>query len=329
MSISPLDDFRALFAAFPEEDKFSVTLVKKKVNELLYPNSSLQKHTLGKFEDLITWLAGWRGYDRLNIKKPSIALFAGSQVIHHNADNVKKLVQNLQTGGGFINELCQSYDISLKIYDLALDYPVMDMRYNDAIDEKSCAATMAFGMEAIAGDIDILGLSSINTSEQELSEACIAQLLLGGEVEHYLSIQHDKKCINELKQIIADFKEKDSFKILQKFGTRELSAMCGAIIAAHVEKVPVVLEGHTALLAAALLKNIKINAIEHCIIGQITNTPFYNALKQYLDIPVLMNLEMNNDCGAGLAFAISALRTSVLSFIKLHSFEKATELLAK
>lgn len=321
MSISPFDDFRVLFKTLPEKDKFSVILVKKNINELIFPNSSLQKNTLGAFEPILYWLAAWRGYENMLIKKPSIALFAGSQAIYDNSAMVKNFVLNLQSGGGFINELCQYFNILLRIYDLALDYPIMDIRDKDSIDEKSAAATMAFGLEAIAGDIDILGISSINIENQELNEACIAQILLGGELEEYLCSEHSQELIIKLKNKLANFECKDSFKILQKFGTREMFAICGAILAARMEKIPVILEGYTALLCAALLKNIQINAIDHCVIGQMPDKNYYHILQKFIDIPIIMNLNMDNNCGAGLAFAISSLKTTVSSFFKLHSFQ--------
>ena len=67
------------------------------------------------------------------------------------------MVENFAAGGAAINQICAAYDLGLKVFDLALDYA--DRRHHrggGAGREADCAATMAFGMEAIAGGIDLL-----------------------------------------------------------------------------------------------------------------------------------------------------------------------------
>ena len=54
------------------------------------------------------------------------------------------------SGGAAINQICKTFDLSLKVYELALEQPTGDITVEPALDEKECAATMAFGMEALA-----------------------------------------------------------------------------------------------------------------------------------------------------------------------------------
>ena len=60
------------------------------------------------------------------------------------------------SGGAAINQICKTFDISLKVYELALEQPTGDITQEAALDERACAATMAFGMEALASKPDLL-----------------------------------------------------------------------------------------------------------------------------------------------------------------------------
>lgn len=332
MSINPFDDFRALFSALPEKDNFSIALIQKKINELTFPNSALYRHetsdisSLGKMELILKLLASLRSYDNIAIKKPSIALFAGSQTIPGDINFIKNVVLNLQTGGAVVDELCQNFDIMLRIYDLALDYPTMDISKDVAMDERSCAATMAFGLEAIAGDIDLLGVCSVDVGRAPVSEAAISQILFGGKVESWLPQTKHIKYIQHIKSAIKMHQTQDSFELIQKLGTREISAITGAILAARMQNIPVIIEGYTALLCASLLKKIDPRAIDHCIIAQLPNIDCYKKLAVFTQLPILVNLNMDNDCGAGIAFAIAMVKSTVASFSKLHSFDRSNEL---
>lgn len=317
-SLKAFADFRALFAVFPKADDFSQILLEKKIKELSFPNSALAgANSLGKSYQILRWLARWRGYDNMIINKPTIALYASSKDEPNSIETTKNIVENLQTGGVFVNSLCQVFNIMLRIYDLALDYPTMDISKYESMDERACAATMAFGLEAIASDIDLLGLSSINLGEPCINEKAIANILFKNSYE------------NEVKHVIKLQQSDDSFEIIQKLGTRELAAITGAILAARMEKIPIVLEGSTALLAAALLKYVNSASIEHCLIGQLPNIDYYHKLADFIGRPVLLELDMESDCGAGLALALSIISSSALAFQKQHSFVKSKELQSK
>ena len=71
------------------------------------------------------------------------------------------MVANFTAGGAAINQICKTFDISLKVYELALEKPTGDITREPALDEKACAATMAFGMEALASEPDLLVLGEM------------------------------------------------------------------------------------------------------------------------------------------------------------------------
>src|SRR5690606_34590341 len=83
----------------------------------------------------------------------------------------------LTTAGGHpATALCYRHGVGLKVYDLAIDLPSGDSRTGDSLSEQDSAATMAFGMEAVAGGMDLLALSRFGGGG-EAAAAALAILL--------------------------------------------------------------------------------------------------------------------------------------------------------
>ena len=82
-------------------------------------------------------------------------------------------------GGAAVNQICIAHDLGLKVYDLALHLPTADFTEEAALDERGCAATMAFGMEAVAGGVDLLAIGDIGVGGSTAAAAIFAALYGG------------------------------------------------------------------------------------------------------------------------------------------------------
>ncbi|WJW80007.1 nicotinate-nucleotide--dimethylbenzimidazole phosphoribosyltransferase [Bartonella sp. TP] len=327
----PFDDFRALLTNLPISDEFEISLVKKRINECTLPNGPVLKAgALGQLGKLACWYAGWRGADSKEVRNVILACFAGNNGILNNGELIKNLVISAQTGGAAVSNICQLNNVGLRIYDLALDFPTMDIAQDAAMDERGCAATMAFGMETIAGRVDLLCLSAMGAG-LEVIEAAVATALYGGAPEDWGLPSSEPLFYNKIQQALAlhAVQLHDPFEILRRLGSREMAAMVGAILAARVEKIPVVLEGYSAMLSAAILHKLHPRAIEHCLIGQIPQAAHYVKLAQQLGQEPLLNLQMEHTFGAGGVMAASIIRGAVASTAQLQSFAQSRHSLAE
>ena len=95
------------------------------------------------------------------------------------------MVANFTSGGAAINQICKTFDISLKVYELALEQPTGDITREPALDERACAATMAFGMEALASAPDLLCPGDMGIGNTT-SAAAICHALYGGKPEDWV-----------------------------------------------------------------------------------------------------------------------------------------------
>ena len=102
------------------------------------------------------------------------------------------MVENFAAGGAAINQICVAYDLGLKVFDLALDLPTGDITAEAALDEAGCAATMAFGMEAMAGGVDLLCIGEMGIGNTTVAAAIYAALY-GGAAERLGRPRHRRR----------------------------------------------------------------------------------------------------------------------------------------
>ncbi|MEN9895568.1 MAG: nicotinate-nucleotide--dimethylbenzimidazole phosphoribosyltransferase, partial [Pseudomonadota bacterium] len=180
MSALPFDDFRRLLKALPSANTQALVTARDRDAQLTKPPGAL-----GRLEEIAFWLAAWTGRAPA-VNRPLVAIFAGNHgvtaqgVSPFPASVTKQMVENFAAGGAAINQICAAYDLGLKIFDLALDIPTGDITREAALSERDCAATMAFGMEAIAGGTDLLCIGEMGIGNTTVA-AAIFTALYGGQ----------------------------------------------------------------------------------------------------------------------------------------------------
>lgn len=314
----PFDDVRALVKSLPGADDEAFLQAKAR-------NLSINQSTgsMGQLETICEWLAAWSGHSPA-INRPLVAVFAGShsETVKSGLRSIADEVANISSGGGAINQICAGNDLGLKVFDLALQIPVGDITVEAALEERDCAATIAFGMEAIAGGTDLLCLGAVEV-DNSIAASAIFAALFGEDAENCVFLEPGETSemttskLSKIQDALSHHKGHldDPLEILRLLGGRELAALCGAILAARVQHIPVILDGYTALIAAAILKTLSSDAVDHCVLGERAKSDVMNALINKLGMPYLVELgvDAGNACGAALAAGV------VKSAAQIHS----------
>lgn len=301
----PFDDFRTLLRTLPGPDEAALQRAAAR-NALL----SAQGPALGRAGDIAVWLAAWTGRDPA-VTRPLVALFAGThKLARDRVAETQAAVEHAAAGGAAVNQICAASDLGLKIFDLALHLPVGDIAREPALDERGCAATMAFGMEAVAGGIDLACLGGVGVGG-EASAAALMAALLGGSGEDWASTPAEAAIVDAaLATHGANLK--DPLEALRRLGGRETAALAGAILAARVEKVPVILDGYVSLAAAAVLRAAAPSAIDHCLLGHVSTAPGMARAAAAMGMKPLLDLGLGDGEGIGAAFAAGVVRNAAL-----------------
>ena len=329
-SALPFDDIRALFNSLPGPDTHAAQQVSERDAQLTKPPGAL-----GKLEALAEWLAAWTGR-KPQITRPMVAIFAGNHGVTKQgvstfpSEVTAQMVANFTNGGAAINQICIANDLGLKVFDLALEIPTKDITEEPAMDERTCAATMAFGMESIAGGTDLLCIGEMGIGNTTIASA-IYLALFGGEAEEWVGpgTGHDPAGV-ALKADVVRRAVKlhhdhltDPLEVLRRLGGREIAAMAGAILAGRVQRIPVVIDGFVASAAAAVLYAVDSTSLDHCIFGHVSAEPAHQKALKAMNKTAMLNLDMRLGEGTGAALAAGIIKAAALCHTGMATFAEA------
>lgn len=300
----PFDDFRQLLRTLPGPDAKARERAAAR-NALL----SAQGPALGRLGAIAEWLAAWSGRDP-QVTRPLVALFAGTHGAAPQATAATQaMVEHCAAGGAMISQICAANDLGLKLFDLALHLPVGDIASEPALDERACAATMAFGMEAVAGGIDLLCLGAVGSGGATATAALLAALHGGGAAD-WAGPSADAAAA-ERALALHGAHLKDPLEALRRLGGREFAAIAGAILAARMQKVPVLLDGHAGLAAAAVLAAATPAALDHCLLAQLPpGEPGLAKAAARMRLAPLLDLGLGDGEGAASALAAGLVKNA-------------------
>jgi nicotinate-nucleotide--dimethylbenzimidazole phosphoribosyltransferase len=332
MTRRPLDDFRALIAAMPGPDEKAVAAVRSRDRQLTKPPGSL-----GRMEEIAEWLAAWQGRAPPAIRQPSVAVFVANHgIVRRNVsaypgEVTRQMVGNFAAGGAAINQICAVFDLGLKVYDLALDRPTGDITLGPAFDdERECAATVAFGMEAIAGNVDLLILGEMGIGNTTIA-AAVFNALYGGSATDWVGrgtgVDDDglaRKCAAVADAIAVHAGAlNDPLDVLCRLGGREIAAMAGAIVAARMNRVPVIVDGYVTTAAASIVHALAPSALDHCMFGHLSAEAAHGMALARLGKKPLLDLGMRLGEGTGAALAAGLVRAAAALHSGMATFGEA------
>jgi len=285
----PFDDIRNLVSSLPplDEDAKVHTAVQL---------ANLPEESKGKLAEICTWLSASTGQSP-SVNRPLVTLFAGTHALENrldqgaSAENLLEEVTKISSGGELVNRLCAQHDVGLKVFDLALQIPVEDISVEPALDEKACAGTIAFGMEAIAGGTDLLCLASLG-NQLSISNIALLAVLVDADAEKLMSLRGEqdsdaKEALQRAIEIASPHKD-NPLEVLRRVGGRETAALCGGILSARTEHIPLIVNGAGAMAAVAVLYAMNPVALDHVVFGSTNADPLLNGIQEKLGRPALL-----------------------------------------
>jgi nicotinate-nucleotide--dimethylbenzimidazole phosphoribosyltransferase len=115
----------------------------------------------------------------------------------------------------------------------------------------------------------------------------------------------------------------DPLEVLRRLGGRELAAMAGAILAARLNRVPVLLDGYVATAAAAVLHAMDPAALDHCLAGHRSAEPAHRRLLERIGKEPVLDLGMRLGEGSGAALAAAMVKAAIALHTGMATFEGA------
>jgi len=329
--VATFAEIRDILPHLPDPDREAGDAAAARQQQLTKPPGSL-----GRLEELAIWCATWQGRHPPRVERPRTCVFAGNHgvaargVSAYPVEVTAQMVQNFIAGGAAVNQLCRAVDADLRIYEMALDHPTADFTTAPAMTEDECARAMAYGMMAVEPGVDLLALGEMGIANTTAAAALCCALFGGTAAEWTGPGTGVSGAVLERKiATVAAGVDRhraaltDPLEVLRHFGGHELAAIAGAVIAARMARIPVILDGFATTAAAAVLHALDPRALDHCIVAHMSAEPGHKRLLAAIGKTPLLDLGMRLGEASGATLAIAIVKAAVACHSGMASFAEA------
>jgi len=238
--------------------------------------------SLGLLDGLAAWAAAGQGRRQVRLDRPRAELFLGNWETGGDGGGdgaAQAALDDIRAGRSPLNALCRHHEAELRVYEMAVE--------GDAgvgLSERECATAMAYGMTVVEDGLDLLCLAAAGPGRERAAEALAAALLGSGD---------------------------DPLALLARHGRHALAALAGAVIAARMARVPVILDGFAALAAGAALVRLDPTALDHCALAQQLDGAAPRRLQDALGKGAVLDLAIAAEDGSAALLALGLLRSAL------------------
>ncbi|WP_417740948.1 nicotinate-nucleotide--dimethylbenzimidazole phosphoribosyltransferase [Salipiger sp.] len=327
LPLHALDDAATL--DLPSYDDAAAEAARARQMELTKPPGSL-----GRLEDLAVFLAGWQGRARPAIERAQALVFAGNHGVCAQGVNpfpqevTAQMVANFEHGGAAINQLCAMNGAALSVVALDLDRPTADVTQAPAMTEAETLEAMRRGAAAVDPEADVLILGEMGIGNSTIA-AALAHAVFGGDAKAWVGrgTGSDTPAIAHKAEVVARavalHEGATGLQILAALGGREQAAICGAVIAARLARIPVLLDGFICTAAVAPLHAARPGLLDHCLIGHASAEPGHRGMTEAMGKRPILDLGMALGEGSGAALALGVLRGALACHNGMATFAEA------
>ncbi len=278
-----MDWVREALQALPEPDGDAAETTNARQAKLTKPVGSL-----GRLEELVSWLAAWQGKHPPTLAKPCVAIFAGNHgvaatgVSAYPPEVTAQMVTNFENGGAAINALARNVGAKLAVHPVQIEHPTSDFTSAPAMTFNEFDAAISTGRDSIPEDTDMLLLGEMGIGNTT-SAAALSQALFGGKAVHW----------------VGPGTGVDESGMKRKQAAVETSAR---------------FHGNYALDCKAL---------QHCQVSHVSTEPGHRRLLGKLKMTPILDLNMRLGEASGAAVALSIFRAALAAHNDMATFAEA------
>lgn len=323
--------FERALAKLPSADAPSIARARDRQAMLTKPPGSL-----GRLEDIAVFFAGWHASEKPAIRTGKAAIFAGNHGIaalgvsaFPSAVTVE-MVRNFSAGGAAINALARTAGLDLQVVPLDLDNPTADFTIDAALSADECLAALSAGAAVVSDGLDLLVVGEMGIGNTTAAAALSARSFAGpaadwvgrgtGVDDAGIARKIDVVERGLMRHAAAP---STAFETLRRLGGRETAAIAGAVLAARMRRVPVVLDGFITCAAVAPLFAQQPLIVEHCLAGHRSAEPGHTRLLGQFGLEPLLTLDMRLGEGSGAAVAVGIIRAALAAHAEMATFAQA------
>jgi nicotinate-nucleotide--dimethylbenzimidazole phosphoribosyltransferase len=326
-NLTSLDEISAL--TFPAFDTAAADAATARQNSLTKPPGAL-----GRLEELAIFMAGWQHIEKPVISKAQALVFAGNHGICEQGVNpfpqevTAQMVANFEAGGAAINQLCRVSGADLSVVALDLDKPTQDFTKGPAMQPEDTLEAMQRGAAAVDPEASILILGEMGIGNSTIA-AALAYACFGGTADQWVGRGTGSDSVGQqlkarvIEDGIALHKSARGMAMLSALGGREQAAICGAVLEARTQSIPIILDGYICTAAVVPLFDTDPDLLDHCLVGHASAEPGHIRLLEAMNKAPILSMNMALGEGSGAALALGVLRAALECHNGMSTFAEA------
>lgn len=312
-----------------------------KLEKLAYKLATICSHQHNEFQQ------------RLSIKQPYMLVFAGEHGIADHGVSIApsvvtcQMLDNFARGGAAINVFCRQFNWQLQVIDAGTQYQGSAGVIEQKLGEKTQpihlqpAMTIAqvkdgfnkakllvennikSGCDLMAfGEMGIGNTSSAAAILSAISRQSAAETVgLGTGIDE----QTLAKKITLVQQALDTHKvsTEDPIQLLACLGGFEIVQICGAMLAAAENKIPIIVDGFICTAAALVAQLINKNVVDYFIFSHQSDEGAHQQMLTLLNAEPLLQLDLRLGEGSGAALALPLVEAACAFYSDMASFAQA------
>lgn len=339
-------------------DKSALDAAQARLDILTKPQGSL-----GVLEECAKKYAAARGDIFAKIANPVILTFAGDHGVAEEGvsafpqEVTAQMVANFANGGAAINVLSRHAGAKLKVIDVGVACDITPFipkkTAAEVLDKKVALGTANFAKGAamtladtekalcvgieVAEDEIAAGSTLIGTGDMGIANttpsAALYSAFLGippagiagrGTGIDDERLAHKIKVIEQALSVNkAILDTKNPLEILAALGGFEIAGICGTILAATANRIPVVVDGFISGAAAVTAMQFNKNVKDYCFFSHLSAEVGHKKIMENLEIKPILDLNLRLGEGTGAALAFPIIEAGVKIMHEMATFEDA------
>ncbi len=331
-------------------DKSIEYKIQSRLDSLTKPQGSL-----GMLEEIAKKYCLIRNTTSPKINKKRIYTFAADHgvteegVSAYPKEVTPQMVLNMLNGGAAINVLSKHANAEVKVVDIGVDYDFNDnenlikrkIAYGTKNITKGPAMSKAEAIKAIEvgielannaykENVDILGTGDMGIGNTTSSSALFAALM-PESVENVTGrgtgINDDtlKSKIKVIKIALKTNKKllTDPLSTLSSVGGLEIAGICGLILGASANKIPVVVDGFISSAGALVAYKLNPNVKDYMFFSHRSQELGHHKFLQWIKEKPILDLNMRLGEGTGAALAMTIIEAAIKIYNEMATFDSA------
>ena len=310
--------------------------------------------SLGTLEDLAIQLSAITGELKPSVMPPAVIVFAADHGVAAEGvsafpqEVTAQMVANFANGGAAINVFARQINALVEIVDVGVAstltitgvtsanvcHGTANMVDEDAMQSAEAIEAIDVGVAAvdrakragakclIVGEMGIANTTASSAILAVLTGGPVASVVGAGTGIHPQQQAH-KVAVIERAIAARNADPLAPFEVLAKLGGLEIAAMTGAYLAAAAQRLPAIVDGFIATVAALTACRICPAVRGYLIFGHRSQEPGHDVALKALEARPLLDMSMRLGEGSGAALAYPLLKAAAAMMAEMATFADA------